>query len=46
MADPKHFDSDPDPAFHSDSDPEPDPKHYALIGNVVIFFKILQLFSL
>jgi len=28
VADPHHFDADPDPAFHFDADPDPDPDVY------------------
>jgi len=43
VADPHHFDADPDPAFHFDADPDPDPGSgsYCQLGMVKIIFSIL-----
>jgi len=45
VADPHHFDADPDPALHFDADPEPDPdpgsESYCQLGMVKKKFSIL-----
>ncbi len=34
VADPHHFNADPDPAFHSSADPDPDPALHQSDGNL------------
>ena len=45
MADPRHFDADPDPTYPADADPEPDPK-FCLAREKKFYFPNLQLFFL
>ena len=40
MADPEHFDADPDPTFQADADPAPDPNPYTRVRNI-----FLQIFN-
>ena len=41
VADPHHFDADPDPAFHFDADPDPGSGSYCQLGMVKKKFTIL-----
>ena len=36
MADPEHFDAEPDPTFKADADPDPDPNPFTRVRNIFL----------
>ena len=46
MADPRHFDVDPDPTFHADADPVPGIRFFLSRERKKLFFQILIYFFL